>query len=152
MSIPGLIELVPLNDPVRAEITVPGSKSLTNRALVLAALASGETVLEGALWSEDTQVMVAGLRELGFKVEVEADPSERCNRRITVHGLMQRKNSSGRDIGQSRCSFCWQCGDCGAVFDGLGLPGERRLSTSWDAAHASTAPRRVVPCLARVGL
>ena len=55
--LPDLIEIVPLDKPVRAEITVPGSKSITNRALILAALANGETTLHGALWSEDTQVM-----------------------------------------------------------------------------------------------
>ena len=51
MPLPDLIEIVPLAKPVRAEITVPGSKSITNRALILAALAEGEVTLEGALWS-----------------------------------------------------------------------------------------------------
>ena len=86
MPLPDLIEIVPLNKPVRAEITVPGSKSITNRALILAALASGETTLQGALWSEDTQVMVECLQELGFMVNVAADPEEPCNRTITVYG------------------------------------------------------------------
>jgi 3-phosphoshikimate 1-carboxyvinyltransferase len=68
------------------EITVPGSKSITNRALILAALADGETVLQGALWSEDTQVMVECLQELGFMINVEPDPTETCNRTLTVYG------------------------------------------------------------------
>jgi 3-phosphoshikimate 1-carboxyvinyltransferase len=87
MPLPNLIEIVPLGKPVRAEITVPGSKSITNRALILAALADGEVTLEGALWSEDTQVMVEALRKLGFEIKVEPDPDEFCNRRITVKGL-----------------------------------------------------------------
>jgi 3-phosphoshikimate 1-carboxyvinyltransferase len=87
MALPDLIEIVPLTQPVRADITVPGSKSITNRALVLAALAQGETTLQGALWSEDTQVMVECLQELGFMVNVEQDPNESCNRTITVYGL-----------------------------------------------------------------
>ncbi len=86
MALPSLIEIVPLVNPARAEITVPGSKSITNRALVLAALGEGETTLQGALWSEDTQVMVACLQELGFMVNVEADREEPCNRTITVYG------------------------------------------------------------------
>ena len=86
MALPDLIEIVPLDKPVRAEITVPGSKSITNRALILAALADGETILQGALWSEDTQIMVECLQELGFMVNVEADPAETCNRTITVYG------------------------------------------------------------------
>jgi 3-phosphoshikimate 1-carboxyvinyltransferase len=86
MALPDLIEIVPLTAPVRAEITVPGSKSITNRALILAALADGETILKGALWSEDTQIMVECLQELGFMVNVEPDPNETCNRTITVYG------------------------------------------------------------------
>ncbi len=84
--LPDLIEIVPLSNPVRAEITVPGSKSITNRALILAAQAEGETTLKGALWSEDTQVMVACLQELGFMVNVASEPDELCNRTITVYG------------------------------------------------------------------
>lgn len=86
MALPQSIEIVPLTQPVNAEVTVPGSKSITNRALILAALADGETVLRGALWSEDTQVMVACLQTLGFEVKVEADPAELCNRTIAVCG------------------------------------------------------------------
>jgi 3-phosphoshikimate 1-carboxyvinyltransferase len=87
VPLPDLIEIVPLDKPVRAEITVPGSKSITNRALLLAALADGETTLQGALWSEDTQVMVEALKKLGFEVKVETDADEFCNRAITVKGL-----------------------------------------------------------------
>ncbi len=86
MALPDLIEIVPLEKPVRAEITVPGSKSITNRALILAALADGEVTLTGALWSEDTQVMVEALKVLDFEVKVEADEAEFCNRTITVKG------------------------------------------------------------------
>jgi 3-phosphoshikimate 1-carboxyvinyltransferase len=86
MPLPDLIEIVPLAHPVRAEITVPGSKSITNRALILAALANGEVTLKGALWSEDTQIMVACLKELGFVVHVAPDPDEACNRTIMVIG------------------------------------------------------------------
>jgi 3-phosphoshikimate 1-carboxyvinyltransferase len=62
-----------------ATITVPGSKSITNRALVCAALADGTSVLEGALWADDTEAMVDCLRALGISIEVDGD-------RITVHG------------------------------------------------------------------
>src|SRR6185503_6743956 len=84
MPLPALIEIVPLEKPLAAEISVPGSKSITNRALVLAALAEGATTLRGALWSEDTQVMARSLETLGFSVRVELDPDEVCNRAITV--------------------------------------------------------------------
>src|SRR5262249_10074982 len=95
MPLPNLIEIVPLDKPVHAEITVPGSKSITNRALILAALADGETTLQGALWSEDTQVMVEALRKLGFEVNVEPDPEEFCNRTIKVKGLSGKIPNAG---------------------------------------------------------
>ena len=97
VPLPDLIEIVPLDKPVRAEITVPGSKSITNRALVLAALAEGETTLTGALWSEDTQVMVECLQELGFMVNVAPDPDEFCNRTITVYGLAGKVPRGGTE-------------------------------------------------------
>ncbi|NLH86383.1 MAG: hypothetical protein GX450_13345 [Verrucomicrobia bacterium] len=95
MALPELIEIVPLDRPVRTEIAVPGSKSITNRALILAALGPGETTLPGALWSEDTQVMAAALRELGFAVNVAPDPREPGNRVITVGGQGGRVPRAG---------------------------------------------------------
>lgn len=64
------IEIQPVSGPVEACVRPPGSKSLTNRALVCAALAAGESVLTGALVSDDTRVMIEGLERLGIPVEV----------------------------------------------------------------------------------
>ena len=72
---------------MHAEVVVPGSKSITNRALVLAALGTGVTQVRGALWSDDTEVMVKALVTLGFTVGVEQDPDEPANRTIAVTGL-----------------------------------------------------------------
>ena len=55
--------------PVHAEVSLPGSKSLTNRALVLAALAEGPSVVHRALRSRDTLLMAAALTTLGARVE-----------------------------------------------------------------------------------
>jgi 3-phosphoshikimate 1-carboxyvinyltransferase len=68
---PRQIEIRPLVRKPRASVRVPGSKSITNRALVLAALTNSdgrECVLEGALQCEDTEVMVESLGRLGFQV------------------------------------------------------------------------------------
>jgi len=89
MALPEIIQIQPPHLPVRSVLSVPGSKSITNRALILAALKPGETVLSGALWSEDTQIMVDALRRIGYRIEVQTDASEPSNRTITV---------SGRDI------------------------------------------------------
>ena len=86
MSLPDIIEIVPLESPPEMEITIPGSKSITNRSLVLAALSNGEVILENALWSEDTQVMVDALKSLGYEIEVNSDPKESGNRNIIIGG------------------------------------------------------------------
>jgi 3-phosphoshikimate 1-carboxyvinyltransferase len=87
MSLPEVIEIMPLDAPVSAVITVPGSKSITNRALILGALSDGPVCLRGALWSEDTQIMTAALRQLGFAIDLEQDEKEFCNRTIRIRGL-----------------------------------------------------------------
>jgi 3-phosphoshikimate 1-carboxyvinyltransferase len=118
MALPELIEIVPLAGPVHAEITVPGSKSITNRALVLAALAGGETTLRGALWSEDTQVMVDCLQRLGFRVSVAPDPAEFCNRTITVRG-MGGKIPRGGDAGKPLELFVGNAGTAARFLSAL---------------------------------
>lgn len=60
--------------PVDADVTIPGSKSLTNRALVLAALADGPSRLVGTLRSRDTDLMIAALQALGTRVEGPSGP------------------------------------------------------------------------------
>ncbi|MEP7036298.1 MAG: 3-phosphoshikimate 1-carboxyvinyltransferase, partial [Actinomycetota bacterium] len=54
--------------PIAATVALPGSKSLTNRYLVLAALANGTSRLRRPLRSRDTQLMASGLRSLGASV------------------------------------------------------------------------------------
>jgi 3-phosphoshikimate 1-carboxyvinyltransferase len=63
------IEIQPVTQPIRATVRPPGSKSITNRALVCAALADGTSTLLGPLDSDDTRVMIDGLRQLGIRVE-----------------------------------------------------------------------------------
>jgi 3-phosphoshikimate 1-carboxyvinyltransferase len=69
MPLPELLPIQPFTRPVRGEVTLPGSKSLTNRALLLAALCDQPVVLFGALASDDTQLMAEALRKLGLSVD-----------------------------------------------------------------------------------
>jgi 3-phosphoshikimate 1-carboxyvinyltransferase len=62
------VEIIP-RGPIHATVRPPGSKSITNRALVCAALADGRSQLVGALDSEDTRVMIDALRQLGIGVD-----------------------------------------------------------------------------------
>ncbi|PTY06038.1 3-phosphoshikimate 1-carboxyvinyltransferase [Verrucomicrobia bacterium LW23] len=66
------IEIPHLSEPLDATVTLPGSKSITNRALLTAALAEGETILENALFSEDTDRFSQSLVRLGFTVASDA--------------------------------------------------------------------------------
>jgi 3-phosphoshikimate 1-carboxyvinyltransferase len=75
------IEITPVIQPIRGRIRPPGSKSITNRALVCAALADGASTLSGALDSEDTRVMIDSLGRLGIRVE-----SHDGGQTLVVHG------------------------------------------------------------------
>ena len=60
-------------NPVHATITIPGSKSVTNRALILSALAQTPSILHKPLRSRDTELMAQGLRSLGVAIEEKVD-------------------------------------------------------------------------------
>lgn len=62
--------------PVFATVTLPGSKSITNRALIISALATGRSTVSGTLRSRDTDLMIAALRTIGVHIDVDAsDPT-----------------------------------------------------------------------------
>ena len=58
---------------VNGSVTLPGSKSMTNRALLLAAVAQGETLVTNILFSDDTQRMLDALTQLGVRVDIDRD-------------------------------------------------------------------------------
>ncbi len=72
LTYPDSLPLTPVSGPVHASVHVPGSKSITNRALLLAALAQGDSRLLAPLHSEDTFYMAQALRDLGVPVEETA--------------------------------------------------------------------------------
>ncbi|MBV6392325.1 MAG: 3-phosphoshikimate 1-carboxyvinyltransferase [Anaerolineales bacterium] len=74
--------IVPIPHPLSAAIRVPGSKSLTNRALLIAALAKGTTRITNALFSDDSKYFANALKTLGFDVQLDE-----TNRAMTVAGL-----------------------------------------------------------------
>ncbi|MDR0704119.1 MAG: hypothetical protein LBF88_03945, partial [Planctomycetaceae bacterium] len=61
--------IIPSSGALDAVIVLPGSKSMTNRALILSVLSEGTTLLDGVLDSEDTQVLFNALRQLGLEIE-----------------------------------------------------------------------------------
>ena len=72
--------------PINAKVSVPGSKSATNRALILAAISKTPSVLRKPLFSRDTDLMVKGLRSLGCKI-VEIKTSEGFDYHVTPRQL-----------------------------------------------------------------
>lgn len=74
--------ITPLTHPLSATLRVPGSKSLTNRALLIAALAEGTTRLTNALFSDDSRYFARALQTLGFDLTLDE-----ANHEITVNGL-----------------------------------------------------------------
>ncbi len=85
MPLPDPLPVTPLEAPLDVTVTLPGSKSITNRALVCAALADGTSVLTNALHADDTEAMVEGLRALGADIEVDW-----AQGRLTVTGTAGR--------------------------------------------------------------
>ncbi|MDK2981380.1 MAG: 3-phosphoshikimate 1-carboxyvinyltransferase [Chloroflexota bacterium] len=87
------LSIEPITHPLNASLSVPGSKSITNRALLLAALADGITRLHNALFSDDSLYLVSALQNLGFNVEI--NPKEKA---MTVNGLGGRIPARQADL------------------------------------------------------
>lgn len=83
----------PLESPPDATIVVPGSKSLTNRALLCAALAPGESTLTGALRADDTKAMIDCLARLGARIRWASD-----GRDLSVIGVAGRMPDRGVEL------------------------------------------------------
>ncbi len=76
------IEIIPISHPLNATIQLPGSKSLTNRSLLIAALAEGTTTIHNALFSDDSSFFAEALAKLGFEIR-----SDESSGTYVVHGL-----------------------------------------------------------------
>lgn len=71
----------PLREDNRFTVTVPGSKSITNRALLLAAMCSGPCTLNGVLFSDDSRAFLSCLKELKYELDINEK-----NRSVTIKG------------------------------------------------------------------
>jgi len=87
------IEIVPVTKPLAAAITVPGSKSITNRALLIAAMAEGRSIIDNVLFSDDTARMLEALKQIGFQITIEES-----EKRVTVNGIGGQIPSSSGDL------------------------------------------------------
>ena len=86
------MEIIPIPHPLDATVRVPGSKSLTNRALLISALANGKTSLTNAIFSDDSCYLAKALQTLGFDVELD---EQNCQMTVTgLEGKILAKNAS----------------------------------------------------------
>ena len=74
--------IVPITHSLNSTVKIPGSKSLTNRTLLIAALAEGRTIIKNALFSDDSKYFIGALQTLGFELALDYD-----NKEIIVNGL-----------------------------------------------------------------
>lgn len=87
------LPIIPFRAPAKGVVLLPGSKSLTNRALILAALAEGTTELTGVLFSRDTRIMLQALQTLGIDIRIEEEV-----KRVTVVGSGGRWTTHAADF------------------------------------------------------
>ncbi len=124
------VKVAPFGRPVDAEVVVPGSKSVSNRALILAGMAEGTTRLTGVLRSDDTWWCIDALKRLGCAIEVSDDA-------VTIAGIGRRR---------PRPSGTLHVGSAGTVarflppFLAAGGAGEWRVTASKQMSKRPVAP------------
>ncbi len=108
-------EIVPVVRPLDATIIPPGSKSITNRALLLAALCQGTTRLEGVLDAEDTQLMLRALQSLGLNVHHDSAVRQAvltgCGGRFPARSADIYVGNSGTTARFLTAALCFSDGD-----------------------------------------
>jgi len=87
------LQITPITHPLNATVRVPGSKSLTNRALLIASLANGTTRLTNALFSDDSRYFAKALQTLGFDIQLDEASNE-----MTVTGLGGKIPSNNAEL------------------------------------------------------
>ena len=107
---------------VSGSVTLPGSKSMTNRALLLAAVAEGETRVTNILLSDDTQRMLDALAQLNVQVDIDQGPP-------AMPGARQRRPISS--TGPNPDAAARQCGYRTQTFDRNACAHPRRLHYRW---------------------
>jgi 3-phosphoshikimate 1-carboxyvinyltransferase len=136
MALPDPYPVRPLSGPFELTLDdLPGSKSLTNRALLIAALAEGTSRLSNVLFAEDTRVMLAALEGLGFTLRVDE-----ASRAVEVEGRGGRipKDEATLDLGNAGTAMRFLTAACclGAgtyVLDGVERMRQRPIGQLIDA-------------------
>jgi 3-phosphoshikimate 1-carboxyvinyltransferase len=130
----------PIDAPLHGEVRVPGDKSISHRAVMLAALAEGRSRIRGFLEGEDTRATARIFAQMGVHIEAPS-PGERIVHGVGLHGL--RKPEGVLDCGNSGTAMRLLCGVlAGQAFDS---------TLTGDASLSKRPMRRVTEPLARMG-
>ncbi|MBI2298489.1 MAG: 3-phosphoshikimate 1-carboxyvinyltransferase [Armatimonadetes bacterium] len=136
-----VIEIRPATGPIQALVRLPGSKSYTNRALVTAALARGQSQIRGALFSDDTEYMASALADLGFRVNVDVPAEE-----IIVEG------EGGRVPRQQVDLFCGNAGTAVRFLTALVAVGSGTYRVDGDARMRTRPQQPLLDALGHLGV
>ena len=136
-----MIEVQPALRPIEAVVRLPGSKSITNRALVLAALAEGPSTVRGALFSDDTVYMITALSDLGFSVQAD-EPSQQ----VTIEG------AAGAVPASRSALFCGNAGTTVRFVTALAATGHGEFHIDGNARMRERPIQPLLDALAQLGV
>ncbi len=121
---PDLMTIIPPTRPFKASPRIAGSKSITNRALPLAAMANGTSMLTGVLFADDTQRMIESLQKLGFALSVDQPGHS-----ITIQGLGGKIPNASAELfcGNSGTTIRFLAAMCSAAEGQYVLDGVERM-------------------------
>lgn len=115
----------PVSVPLQGDITVPGDKSISHRAIMLAALADGTSRIDGFLDGEDTRATAYIFADLGVRID-SASPSQRIVHGVGLHGL--REPAGSLDCGNAGTGMRLLCGVLAGQAFASTLVGDESLS------------------------
>jgi 3-phosphoshikimate 1-carboxyvinyltransferase len=127
MTLPALLPIIPFCGPLEGAIDLPGSKSITNRALLLSALSEMPVTLTGVLFGEDTHLMMTALRQMGFSVVANPESfTVRISRLCEPPPCRRIKIDVGLAGTVARFIAAYCCSCPGGTFEIDGTPRMRR--------------------------
>lgn len=122
------LTLEPLTRPFDVTMSPPGSKSLTNRALVLAALGRGDSTLTNVLFADDTLVILENLGRLGFTLDID-----RARQTVSIKGQDGQIPATTAEL------FCGNSGTTLRFLTAVSAPGPWHVYPGWHRSNAAKA-------------
>ncbi|MBI3366711.1 3-phosphoshikimate 1-carboxyvinyltransferase [Candidatus Roizmanbacteria bacterium] len=116
------ISLEPIKKPITRSISLPGSKSLTNRALIMAALSNGKSIISNASVSVDSLILIDALKRLGIQIQKKKDRFE-----IIGNGGNFSKQNRYFNIGHAGTAMRFLTAVCSLVPGEIILDGSERM-------------------------